>query len=209
MTLKVNKTNNNNTNSNSNNIKSNLNNSSVPPQTQLSKIRYSGVSPTLKRERRQSSSRFNVSKNREIQKLPALKDANASEREELLISKINQCCVLFDFVTDPLSDLKWKEVKRAALHELVEYIMTQRNVITENIYPEVVNMVSIYLFIIHSIFIIHLNIDWLVFKKTKTQSYHLFGWQTRHKNVLFLLKTFIQKFIDSLFNGQNIFINFD
>lgn len=113
----------------------------APPPTQLSKIKYSGVSPSIKKERRQSSSRFNISKNRELQKLPSLKDAIASEREELFINKINQCCVLFDFVTDPLSDLKWKEVKRAALHELVEYIMTQRNVITDNIYPEVVNMV--------------------------------------------------------------------
>ncbi|CAG2168659.1 unnamed protein product [Oppiella nova] len=105
------------------------------------KPKFSGVSPTLKTSRRQSSSRFNISQNREIQKLPALKDATPSEREELFIQKLNQCCVLFDFATDPLSDLKWKEVKRAALHELVEYIMTQRNVITENIYPEVVNMV--------------------------------------------------------------------
>ena len=105
------------------------------------KPKYSGISPTLKTSRRQSSSRFNVSKNREIQKLPPLKEANATEREDLFIQKLSQCCVLFDFLTDPLSDLKWKEVKRAALHELVEYIMTQRSVITENIYPEVVNMV--------------------------------------------------------------------
>ncbi|XP_054154121.1 serine/threonine-protein phosphatase 2A 56 kDa regulatory subunit gamma isoform-like isoform X2 [Oppia nitens] len=107
---------------------------------------YSGVSPTLKTARRQSSSRFNISQNRELQKLPALKDASVQEREELFIQKLKQCCVLFDFLTDPLSDLKWKEVKRAALHELVEYIMTQRNVITENIYPEVVAMFSINVF---------------------------------------------------------------
>lgn len=78
---------------------------------------------------------------RELQKLPPLKDAAAADREELFIDKIGQCCVLFDFVADPLSDLKWKEVKRAALHEMVEYITTQRNVITDNVYPEVVHMV--------------------------------------------------------------------
>lgn len=50
--------------------------------------------------------------------------------------------MLFDFVSDPLSDLKWKEVKRSALHEMVEYLTTQRGVITESIYPEAVNMVS-------------------------------------------------------------------
>lgn len=50
--------------------------------------------------------------------------------------------MLFDFVSDPLSDLKWKEVKRAALSEMVEYITHNRNIITEPIYPEVVHMVS-------------------------------------------------------------------
>lgn len=55
--------------------------------------------------------------------------------------KLRQCCVLFDF-TEPLSDLKWKEVKRTALHEMVEYISNHSNVITEAIYPEAVNMVK-------------------------------------------------------------------
>lgn len=54
--------------------------------------------------------------------------------------------VLFDFVQDPLSDLKWKEVKRAALNEMVEYVTQSRNVVTEAIYPEAVKMFSINLF---------------------------------------------------------------
>lgn len=70
-------------------------------------------------------------------------DASAADKEELFIQKIKQCCVLFDFVSDPLSDLKWKEVKRAALHEMVEYVTTQRNIITDEIYAEAVNMVSL------------------------------------------------------------------
>ena len=65
------------------------------------------------------------------------------EREELFIQKLRQCCVLFDFENDPLSDLQWKEVKRCALHEMVEYVSKNRNVITEAIYPEAVNMVCI------------------------------------------------------------------
>ncbi len=69
-------------------------------------------------------------------------DVAPSAREEVFIQKIHQCCVIFDFNLDPLSDLKYKEIKRAALNELVEYITTQRGVITENIYPEVVNLVS-------------------------------------------------------------------
>lgn len=70
-------------------------------------------------------------------------DVPPAEQEKLFIQKLRQCCVLFDFVSDPLSDLKWKEVKRAALSEMVEYITHNRNVITEPIYPEVVHMVSI------------------------------------------------------------------
>lgn len=69
-------------------------------------------------------------------------DVPAAEQEKLFIQKLRQCCVLFDFIADPLSDLKWKEVKRAALSEMVEYITHSRNVITEPIYPEVVHVVS-------------------------------------------------------------------
>ncbi len=63
------------------------------------------------------------------------------DREELFVQKLRQCCVLFDFVTDPLSDLKYKEVKRAGLNEMVEYITHNRDVVTESIYPEAVIMV--------------------------------------------------------------------
>ena len=49
---------------------------------------------------------------------------------------------LFDFIQDPLSDLKWKEIKRAALNELVEYVTQNRGVVTDAIYPEAVQMVS-------------------------------------------------------------------
>ncbi|XP_064412698.1 serine/threonine-protein phosphatase 2A 56 kDa regulatory subunit delta isoform isoform X2 [Latimeria chalumnae] len=119
---------------------------SVPPPTQLNKIKYSGGPQIVKKERRQSSSHFNLSKNRELQKLPALKDAPSQEREELFIQKLRQCCVLFDFVSDPLSDLKYKEVKRAGLNEMVEYITHNRDVVTEAIYPEAVIMFSVNLF---------------------------------------------------------------
>jgi serine/threonine-protein phosphatase 2A regulatory subunit B' len=68
-------------------------------------------------------------------------DADASEREELFIKKFRQCCVLFDF-TEPLDDLKWKEVKRSALQEMVEYINNTNGIITEAVYPEAIQMVS-------------------------------------------------------------------
>ena len=100
------------------------------------------VTPLVKRDKKQSSSRFNISKNRELQKLPLLKDAAQNEREKLFLEKIQQCCTIFDFSTDPLSDLKWKEIKRQALNEMVEYVTTNRGILTESIIDEIVKMVK-------------------------------------------------------------------
>lgn len=72
---------------------------------------------------------------------PPLSDAPPIEREDLFVQKLRQCCVLFDFISDPLSDLKYKEVKRAGLNEMVEYITHNSEVVTECIYPEAVIMV--------------------------------------------------------------------
>ncbi|XP_068457984.1 serine/threonine-protein phosphatase 2A 56 kDa regulatory subunit delta isoform isoform X3 [Clinocottus analis] len=120
--------------------------SNTPPATQLNKMKYSAGPQLVKKERRQSSSRFSLTKNRELQKLPALKDCPLVEQEELFVQKLRQCCVLFDFVSDPLSDLKYKEVKRAGLNEMVEYITHNSEVVTESIYPEAVLMFSVNLF---------------------------------------------------------------
>ena len=48
---------------------------------------------------------------------------------------------MFDF-SDPLSELKGKEIKRSALNEILDYITNYRQVITEPVYPEVVKLVS-------------------------------------------------------------------
>lgn len=69
-------------------------------------------------------------------------DTAPNEREQLFVQKLQQCCILFDFVMDPLSDLKFKEVKRGALNEIVDFITHNKNVITEPIYPEVTRMVK-------------------------------------------------------------------
>uniref|UniRef100_A0A8C6UNW8 Serine/threonine protein phosphatase 2A regulatory subunit n=1 Tax=Neogobius melanostomus TaxID=47308 RepID=A0A8C6UNW8_9GOBI len=118
----------------------------VPPTTQLLKGKQPGSQTPVKKDKRQSSSRFSLCNSRELQKLPAFKDVPPVEQEKLFIQKLRQCCVLFDFVSDPLSDLKWKEVKRAALSEMVEYLTHNRNVITEPIYPEVVHMFAVNMF---------------------------------------------------------------
>ncbi len=73
-----------------------------------------------------------TSNKQELIKLPLLKDIPSSssssnnnnhiEREKLFIEKLQQCMTKFDFVRDPLSDLKSKEIKRQTLNELVEFI---------------------------------------------------------------------------------------
>lgn len=70
-----------------------------------------------------------------------LTDTPQNEQQELFIKKLQQCCVVFDFM-DPVTDLKSKEIKRACLNELVDYITATRNVLTEPVYPEVVRMVT-------------------------------------------------------------------
>jgi serine/threonine-protein phosphatase 2A regulatory subunit B' len=65
-----------------------------------------------------------------------------SERPYLFVQKLHQCRVLFDF-NDASAELKGKQIKAQALHELLEYVTTQRSgIITDNLYPEVVNMVG-------------------------------------------------------------------
>lgn len=43
---------------------------------------------------------------------------------------------------DPVSDLKGKEIKRAALNDLSTYITHGRGVLTEAVYPEIIRMVT-------------------------------------------------------------------
>ncbi|KAI0690040.1 protein phosphatase 2A regulatory B subunit [Cytidiella melzeri] len=95
--------------------------------------------------RKQRSSRFVVTEKVEIEKLPPFLETPPNERPQLFIKKLHQCAVLFDF-NDTNAELKGKQIKTQALHEMLEYITTQRNVITDNIYPEVVKMFATNLF---------------------------------------------------------------
>ena len=69
-------------------------------------------------------------------------DTAPNEQQALFIQKLQQCGTVFDFM-DPVSDLKSKEIKRATLNELVDYITAGRGVLTEPAYPEIVRMVRI------------------------------------------------------------------
>uniref|UniRef100_A0A452RSK4 Serine/threonine-protein phosphatase 2A 56 kDa regulatory subunit n=2 Tax=Boreoeutheria TaxID=1437010 RepID=A0A452RSK4_URSAM len=73
-------------------------------------------------------------------------DVPSSEQPELFLKKLQQCCVIFDFM-DTLSDLKMKEYKRSTLNELVDYITISRGCLTEQTYPEVVRMLVYEFFI--------------------------------------------------------------
>ena len=50
--------------------------SAPPPPTLINKIKFQPGGPVIKKDKRQSSSRFNISKNRELQKLPLLTGQN-------------------------------------------------------------------------------------------------------------------------------------
>lgn len=72
-------------------------------------------------------------------------DVPASELHELLSRKLAQCGVMFDFL-DCVADLKGKEVKRAALNELVECVGSTRGVLIEPVYPDIIRMISVNIF---------------------------------------------------------------
>ncbi|RKP10806.1 phosphatase 2A regulatory B subunit-domain-containing protein [Thamnocephalis sphaerospora] len=118
----------------------------VPKSASLSRLKLAHDSiPMLKSPARQPSSRFHAAGRVELERLPGLHEVREIERHDLFIRKIRQCSVVFDF-TDPLADLQGKEIKRQTLTELVEYITTQRGVISEPVYPEVFSMFASNLF---------------------------------------------------------------
>lgn len=97
---------------------------------------------TSKRRRRLvGSSRYHPENEPELVQLPLIKDTPFAEQPALVIQKLQQCQKIFDFY-DPVAQLKSKEIKRAALNELIDHITTVKGAITEAIYPEVIKMVS-------------------------------------------------------------------
>ena len=60
----------------------------APPPTALSKIKYNN-SPTIRKDRRQSSSRFNLPRNRELEKLPAFKGQSQTSNTGFLMGEVS------------------------------------------------------------------------------------------------------------------------
>ncbi|XP_041070276.1 serine/threonine-protein phosphatase 2A 56 kDa regulatory subunit epsilon isoform isoform X5 [Carcharodon carcharias] len=99
-----------------------------------------------KQKRSQSSSQYKIQgKAVDLNPLPLLKDVSTTEKAALFQKKLQQCCVVFDFM-DSLGDLKMKEYKRSTLNELVDFVAVGRGILTEQTYPEVVKMVSFNIF---------------------------------------------------------------
>lgn len=105
------------------------------------------MSEGIRTPKRQHSSRFDISdqRQRELEKLPGFHEVAPNRRQDLFMQKIDQCNIIFDF-NDPTADMKSKEIKRLALHELLDYVANNRSVITEPMYPRVVEMFSKNLF---------------------------------------------------------------
>ncbi|XP_073195076.1 serine/threonine-protein phosphatase 2A 56 kDa regulatory subunit alpha isoform isoform X2 [Lepidochelys kempii] len=100
------------------------------------------VRKAQRQKRSQGSSQFRSQSSQvELSPLPQLKDATSNEQQNLFCQKLQQCCILFDFM-DSVSDLRSKEIKRATLNELVEYVSTTRGVIIESAYADIVKMIS-------------------------------------------------------------------
>ncbi|KAG8764273.1 Serine/threonine-protein phosphatase 2A 56 kDa regulatory subunit delta isoform [Ceratobasidium sp. 423] len=122
----------------------------TPPRASpMNRLRQQTPKDTIpvigKPPRKQRSSRFHVTERVEIEKLPAFVEVGPNERPELFVRKLRQCSTLFDF-NDASAELKGKQIKAATLHEMLEYITTQRGVISEVIYPEVISMFANNLF---------------------------------------------------------------
>ncbi|TSL34639.1 Serine/threonine-protein phosphatase 2A 56 kDa regulatory subunit beta isoform [Bagarius yarrelli] len=99
-----------------------------------------------RQRRSHSSSQFRYQSSQvELTPLPLLKDSPVVELHDLFCKKLQQCCVLFDFL-DCVADLKGKEIKRAALNELVETVATSRGILIEPLYPEAIKMISVNIF---------------------------------------------------------------
>ena len=125
-----------------------------PPKAGQKSMIFDRLQPTpkdniegIRTPKRQHSSRFDISdqRQRELEKLPGFHEVPPNKREELFMQKIDQCNIIFDF-NDASGDMKSKEIKRLALHELLDYVANNRQVITEKMYPRVVEMFAKNLF---------------------------------------------------------------
>eukprot|EP01018_Ginkgo_biloba_P003821 Gb_31232 [translate_table: standard] len=77
--------------------------------------------------------------------LSSFREVPNSEKQNLFISKLNLCCVVFDF-GDPNKNVREKDIKRQTLLELVDYITSGNAKFTEPVMEEITKMVTVNLF---------------------------------------------------------------
>ncbi|EPS71240.1 hypothetical protein M569_03516, partial [Genlisea aurea] len=80
-----------------------------------------------------------------IEPLLAFKDVPSSERMNLFVGKLNLCSVVFDF-TDPSTDVQEKDLKRATLLELLDFVSRNPPKFPENAILAACRMCSINMF---------------------------------------------------------------
>ena len=135
-----------------------------------------------------------------------LLETPADQQEKLFVAKLKQCCLIFDF-SDCVSDLKSKEIKRACLNEIVDYITVTRNCLTENIYPEVITMVCFFHLIFFSFYYL-LNHSFIGINKSISYfTTTWFGWCIRW-NRWWRWRTNIRSIMATYTNSLWIFFTF-
>ncbi|CAN6165819.1 unnamed protein product [Urochloa humidicola] len=77
--------------------------------------------------------------------LPSIKDMPNSEKQNLLIVKLNMCCTLFDF-TDPTRNIKEKKIKVETLVDILDYVKTANAKFPEIVVQGITKMISVNLF---------------------------------------------------------------
>ncbi|KAH7282911.1 hypothetical protein KP509_35G053000 [Ceratopteris richardii] len=82
------------------------------------------------------------SANESYEPLPLFRDVPSSERPKLFISKLDLCCVVFDF-KDNTKNVKEKEIKRQTLLELVDYVGTCTTKFSEFAMEQLTRMVAL------------------------------------------------------------------
>ncbi|KAA8914424.1 hypothetical protein TRICI_002922 [Trichomonascus ciferrii] len=118
-----------------------------PPSASSQRLSFDrlGGIDGIRAPKRHNSSRFEISEKRELERLPSFSEVPTEELADLFLKKVDQCKVIFDF-SDPSSDIQGKDIKRIALHELLDFITSNHFTITEQMYAAVVEMFAKNLF---------------------------------------------------------------
>ncbi|KAJ6436429.1 serine/threonine-protein phosphatase 2A regulatory subunit B' [Purpureocillium lavendulum] len=118
-----------------------------PPDGQVSPLTHEAAIGSWHATPKQPQTRMQLRPSRlhishhhgDLEKLPNFHDVSPNLRHELLLAKIDQCNVIFDFSSAD-SDTRSKEIKRLTLRELCDYVANNPNVITKPVYPRVIGM---------------------------------------------------------------------